>query len=102
MSGAKVVTFYLIPNSYRLKSSFNLKVECHNVNCRVIYCRHWANGEHLLRKILKYKVDKSKKDRRQKSKWKGKLPNLHTSQLLLAKLSQRKKSRPHWSALLIV
>lgn len=27
MSGAKVVTFYLITNSYRLKSSFNFNVK---------------------------------------------------------------------------
>jgi ribosomal protein S25 len=29
MSGAKVVTFYLITNSYRLKSSFNFNVIGH-------------------------------------------------------------------------
>ncbi len=36
MSGAKVVTFYLITNSYHLKSSNNFNVEQYWVNCNAI------------------------------------------------------------------
>jgi len=36
MSGAKVVTFYLIPNSYRLKRSNNFNLEQYLVNRNTI------------------------------------------------------------------